>query len=64
MTRTKEQIIETLVQRTGKSAEYLKTLTKYHLCSLLEESREESSESDKDLGNVIGSSIKRKQLVK
>jgi len=64
MTRTKEEIIKTLVLKTGRDPEYLRTLKKYQLCSLLEELRVESSssESETDLGNKIGASIKRKTL--
>lgn len=64
MTRTKEEIIQTLVLKTGRDPEHLRTLKKYQLCSLLEELREESSDSDSepDLGNKIGASVKRKTL--
>lgn len=65
MTRTKEEIIQTLVLKGGYDIEYLNTLKKYQLCSLLEELREQSSsDSESDLGNKIGSSIKRKELKK
>lgn len=63
MTRTKEEIIQTLVLKTGRDPEHLRTLKKYQLCSLLEELRESSdSDSEPDLGNKIGASVKRKTL--